>query len=141
MHELITRADAFYRYKQATGGVPDEMTGLLKIDLSQYRHLEPLAFTSEGRTFWCTANAQIWPRSLNTIIGGFSDGIYLIVADLNSPSGKGLDFVLGLTFLERFYAVYDSSDGSVSLATTPYTSAITNWWDDLVWRADMSSDM
>ena len=126
MHELITRADAFDRYKQATGGVPDDFTGLLKISSTQYSNLKPLDFIIEGRTFSLTANAQIWPRSLNTYIGGSSNSIYLIVADLTIPAGGGLDFINGQVFLERFYSVYDSSDGSVGLATTPYTTALTN---------------
>ena len=127
MHELITRADAFDRYKQATGGVPDDFTGLLKISSTQYSNLKPLDFIIERRTFSLTANAQIWPRSLNTYIGGSSNSIYLIVAELltNTP-GEGLDFINGQAFLERFYSVYDSSDGSVSLATTRYTTAKTN---------------
>lgn len=31
--------------------------------------------------FALTPNAQIWPRSLNSDIGGTADGIYLIVGD------------------------------------------------------------
>ena len=46
-----------------------------------------------GTTFELTANAQIWPRALNSTLGGDDDGIYLIVADLGSPSGQGLDFI------------------------------------------------
>ena len=41
-------------------------------------------------------------RSLNSEIGGTSDGIYLIVRDSGSNSGSGLDFVNGHGFL---YAV------------------------------------
>ena len=109
-----------------TGATIDKTTGLLKITSTQYSNLKPLDFIIEGRTFSLTANAQIWPRSLNTYLGGTSDSIYLIVAELFIPLGKGLSFILGQTFLERFYSVYDSSDGSVGLATTPYTTAMTN---------------
>ena len=73
-----------------------------------------------------TANAQIWPRSLNSAIGGTSNNIYLVVGDLGSPSGKGLDFINGLTFLERFYSVYDTANSRVGLAYTPQTHATTN---------------
>lgn len=46
-----------------------------------------------GTTFELTANAQIWPRALNSMLGGSDDKIYLVVADMGSPSGQGLDFI------------------------------------------------
>ena len=46
-----------------------------------------------------TANAQIFPRSLNTQIGGNSDSTYLIIQDIGTPSGQGMDFTNGFTFL------------------------------------------
>ena len=110
-----------------TGATFDNSTGLLTISSTQYSNLKPLDFIIKDRTFSLTANAQIWPRSLNTYIGGSSNSIYLIVAELLiTPPGGGLDFINGQVFLERFYSVYDSSDGSVSLATTRYTTAKTN---------------
>jgi hypothetical protein len=63
---------------------------------------------------------------LNTAIGGAADGIFLIVSDLGTPSGEGLDFIDGFTFLERFYTVFDSDANTVSFATTPFTTATTN---------------
>ncbi|SRR5258708_34917606 len=119
----VTHADAFDRYKSVTGGVPDNSTGLLKITPTQYKNLRPLDFTTGGRTFSLNANAQIWSRSLNTFTNGTSKGIYLIVNDIGTPSGKGVEFINGYSFLERFFY---SSDGSVGLATTPYTTATTN---------------
>lgn len=44
-------------------------------------------------TFEMTPNAQIWPRSLNTMMGGKANGIYLVVADMGSMDGSGLDFI------------------------------------------------
>jgi cathepsin E len=38
----------------------------------------------------------------------------------------GFDFVLGYTFLERFYSVYDAEGGRVGLATTEFTNAVVN---------------
>jgi cathepsin E len=73
-----------------------------------------------------TANAQLWPRSLNTEIGGTAGDIYLIVADLGQDSGQGLDFVNGYVFLERFYSVFDTAGHRVGFATTPFTTATTN---------------
>ncbi|KAF8260104.1 aspartic peptidase A1 [Lactarius quietus] len=118
--------DAFNRYQYVTGAVLDGTTGLLKITSTQYSNLQSLVFTAGGTSFELTANAQIWPRSLNSIIGGTSSDIYLVVTDLGSPSGSGLDFINGYTFLERFYSVFDTANGSVGFATTPFTTATTN---------------
>jgi hypothetical protein len=68
------------------------------------------------------ANAQIWPRALNPIIGGEKDGIYLVVADLGQVETGGLDFILGIPFLERHYSVYDTTNNRVGLATTQFTN-------------------
>ena len=66
------------------------------------------------------------PSQLNTAIGGTEDGLYLIVSDLGTPSGEGLDFIDGMTFLERFYYVFDVANSRVGFATTPFTDAMTN---------------
>jgi cathepsin E len=99
---------------------------LLSITSEQLANLQSLYFTIAGTTFEFTANAQIWPRSLNSAIGGSPGGIYLVVSDLGTSSGSGLDFTLGYTFLERFYTVYDTANQRVGVATTPFTTATTN---------------
>ncbi|KAH9052762.1 acid protease [Lactarius vividus] len=123
---ISTTADAFNRYKTATGAVLDATTGLLKITSTQFSNLQSLFFTAGGKSLEFTANAQIWPRSLNTFIGGTTGSIYLVVNDLGSPSGSGLDFINGYTFLERFYAVFDTTNNRVGFANTPFTTATTN---------------
>jgi cathepsin E len=77
-------------------------------------------------SFGLTPNGQIWPRVLNTAIGGASNSILLIVGDIGAPSGSGLDFINGQTFLERFYSVFDTTNRRVGLATTSFTTATTN---------------
>jgi pepsin A len=91
--------DAFSMYQTATGAVMDETTGLLMITSSQYAELQTLTFKIGGKAYDLTPNAQIWPRSLNADIGGSSSSIYLIVADIGSDSGSGLDFINGYAFL------------------------------------------
>ena len=76
--------------------------------------------------FELTANAQAWPRSLNADIGGNANSVYLIVNDLGTNSGEGLDFINGFTFLERFYSVFDTANSRVGFATTPFTDATSN---------------
>ena len=124
MHD--TRADAYQRYQKATGATLDNATGLLTITSAQFANLQSLFFTAGGTSFELTPNAQIWPRALNALIGGTSGSIYLIVNDLGTPSGQGLDFINGFTFLERFYSVYDTTTMSVGLATTQYTDSTCN---------------
>ncbi|KAF8191217.1 aspartic peptidase A1 [Pholiota molesta] len=123
---ILIASDAFKKYESATGAVSDSTTGLLRVTSAQYSSLSSLYFISGGKTFELTPNAQIWPRSLNTNIGGSASSIYLVVGDAGSNSGAGLDFIAGLTFLERFYSVYDTANGRVGLATTSFTDATTN---------------
>ncbi|KAI9441955.1 hypothetical protein BJY52DRAFT_1229332 [Lactarius psammicola] len=123
---ILIATDAFNLYKSATGAVNDASTGLLRITSTQFSNLQSLFFTAGGTSFELTANAQIWPRTLNTFIGGTSGSIYLVVNDIGTPSGSGLDFINGYTFLERFYSVFDTTNNRVGFATTPFTTATTN---------------
>ncbi|KAI0327436.1 acid protease [Cubamyces sp. BRFM 1775] len=123
---VLIASDALAAYQQATGAVSDSATGLLKITQEQFDSLESLFFHIGDNTYEFTANAQIWPRALNTAIGGDADGIYLIVADLGTDSGEGLDFIDGFSFLERFYYVWDVANARVGFATTQFTDATTN---------------
>ena len=63
---------------------------------------------------------------MNTAIGGQADQIFLIVGDLGTLPGEGLDFINGMTWLQRFCTVYDSGKGELSVAKTPWTDAKTN---------------
>ncbi|KAG0276487.1 hypothetical protein BGZ96_003258 [Linnemannia gamsii] len=123
---LLLASDAFKKYQSVTGGVPDISTGLLTITSDQYASLQSLFFTIGGTRFEYTANAQIWPRSLNSAIGGTAGSIYLIVADNGANSGSGRDFVLGQAFMERFYTVFDTANKRVGIATTPHTDDTSN---------------
>lgn len=123
---VLLASDALKRYQTATGAVEDNNTGLLRLTTAQFNNLQSLFFTIGGTTFELTANAQIWPRSLNTAIGGTAGNVYLIVGDLGTNSGEGLDFINGFTFLERFYSVFDTANRRVGLATTSFTQATTN---------------
>ncbi|KAF9534256.1 aspartic peptidase domain-containing protein [Crepidotus variabilis] len=123
---ILLATDAYKRYVSATGAVLDTTTGLLRIALSQFSNLQNLFFTIGGTQFEFTPDAQIWPRSLNADIGGTLDNVYLIVADLGTNSGEGLDFINGYAFLERFYSVYDTTNRRIGIANTPYTKATSN---------------
>lgn len=104
----------FFKKKNSTIILDNRTTGLLTITNDQFAQLESLFFQigSVGptlflyqaqatpiahfffqETYELTPNAQIWPRQLNSSIGGQDGQIYLIVADLGSNSGQGLDFI------------------------------------------------
>jgi cathepsin E len=58
----------------------------LAITEEQYAALAPLTFDlGAAGPAVLSANAQIWPRALNTAIGGDADAIYLVVADVSRP--------------------------------------------------------
>jgi saccharopepsin len=107
----------------------DEDTGLLKISNDQYGNLQSLDFNVVNNTLVLIPNAQIWPRSLNTAIGGDSDSIYLIISDIGSDSGTGLDFINGYAFLFVFavtsfgtWLTTCPTVNATTLSTTPQTN-------------------
>ena len=99
---VLIATDAFQKYQKATGATLDNTTGLLTITEEQYNNLQSLVFNIGGTSYELTANGQIWPRSLNSTIGGEEGKIYLVVSDLGSPSGQGLDFIDGFGFCKCF---------------------------------------
>ncbi|KII94442.1 hypothetical protein PLICRDRAFT_99960 [Plicaturopsis crispa FD-325 SS-3] len=123
---ILLATDAFQAYTKATGGTEDSTTGLLKISQDDYNNLKPLDFQIGSNTYSLSPNAQIWPRSLNSQLGGDSGSIYLAVADLGQQSGQGLDFINGYQFLERHYSVYDTGKKQVGFATTQFTNSTSN---------------
>jgi cathepsin E len=78
------------------------------------------------RPFDLTPDAQIWPRALNEAIGGDADGIYLVVADIGDKL-TDIDFINGMSFLERFLTVYDTDGHRVGFAETAHTTDETNY--------------
>lgn len=123
---ILIASNAYTKYQSATGATLDRTTGLLRITSTQYSALQNLNFNVGSTTYALTPNGQIWPRALNTYIGGSTSYIYLVVNSIGTPSGQGLDFINGYTFLERFYSVFDTTNSRVGFATTAYTTATTN---------------
>ncbi|KAG9312009.1 acid protease [Chiua virens] len=123
---VLLATDAFQKYQTATGATMDDTTGLLALPSSKYDTLKTFTFEFGGKPYDLSPNAQIWPRSKNTDIGGSSDKIYLVIADIGSPSGSGLDFITGYAFLERYYTVYDSTNQQVGFASTFFTDSTCN---------------
>ncbi|KAF7794844.1 hypothetical protein EIP86_005986 [Pleurotus ostreatoroseus] len=122
----LIASDAFALYQTATGAVPDAATGLLRLDLTQFASLQSLFYNINNVIYEFTANAQIFPRALNTQIGGDNEHVYLIIQDIGTHSGSGMDFTNGMTWIERFYIALDTTNQKVGVATTPFTHATTN---------------
>ncbi|KAG2367201.1 hypothetical protein BDR07DRAFT_1448971 [Suillus spraguei] len=120
---IAIATDAYERYKTVTGAVVDPRTGLLKITPEQYSALQPLNFHIGGRLFSLTPKAQIWPRSLLRSNDPDDIYLYLVVMDLETEFGEGLDFRLGYTFMQRFYTVLDGSSKQIGFASTQFTDA------------------
>ncbi|KAJ6570655.1 family A1 protease [Mycena vulgaris] len=115
---------AYLLYESLTKARLDPSTGLLTVP--SMSNLQNLIVKMGGRQFPLIPNAQIWPRMLNTAIRGQSNQIYLVVADLGTEEGAGLDFVLGMVFLQRYYSAYDYDNGLIGLSETAFTGAISN---------------
>jgi cathepsin E len=88
--------------------------------------LTPLVHRFAQGVFSLSPNAQIWPRSLNHRIRAEKDDIYLIIKTLSMPTGAGLDFIIGWTFMQRFYTVLDRDNRKIGFAMTSFTYATTN---------------
>ncbi|EPS97851.1 aspartic proteinase [Fomitopsis schrenkii] len=123
---ILMATNAFDAYTQATGATQDQTTGLLTLSNEDFNNLQSLFFNIGDQSYELTANAQIWPRSLNSLIGGQNDQIYLVVSDIGTESGQGLDFINGFSFLERYLSVFDTANNQVGFAPTQFTNATTN---------------
>jgi hypothetical protein len=121
--ESTLDVESFNRYLNATGATFDQVTQLPRITPEQYGKLKSLFFIIGGRKFELTANAQTWPRSLNSIVGGDPNHFYLMFGDMGRFGVDQVNCVAGYPFLERHYSVYDASNQRVGFAPTQFTNA------------------
>ncbi|KAG2368729.1 aspartic peptidase A1 [Suillus spraguei] len=122
---LYIASDAYQKYQTATGGVK-AANSLLQISTHQYYNLSPLKFHIGSQVYSLSPNAQIWPRSINYVINANANDIFLVVRSLSTPSGTGVDFIIGYVFLQRFYTVFDAEKSRVGFAQTQFTNAFDN---------------
>ena len=81
---LTVLVDHYEAYVNATGASEDKDTGMLSLPKAQFANLKPLTFHIGGKDWTLNANAQIWPRSLNTALGGDDEHVYLVVGNVRS---------------------------------------------------------
>ena len=115
--------DTYDCYVKATGAVYDNTTQLLRISVEQYNNLQSLFFTIDDTSYELNANAQVSPRTLNTLQGGDTDHLYLVVFDLGHYDFAAQGFTVGMAFLERYYSIFDNDYPRVGFARTRFTNA------------------
>ncbi|KAJ1304931.1 hypothetical protein OPQ81_006064 [Rhizoctonia solani] len=118
-------------FKAYSGSLPgskiDPSTKLLEIPKESVSKMESLFFVINGVSYEFTPNAQLWPRALNTALGGKVDGYYSVISALSDfEADTGSNFINGYVFFERFYTAYDASKFRIGFATTTFTNATTN---------------
>ncbi|GAB1527504.1 hypothetical protein RhiTH_010679 [Rhizoctonia solani] len=119
---------AFKVYSESLPGSKiDQSTKLLEIPKDSVGKMKSLFFVINGIPYEFTPNAQLWPRTLNTALGGKADAYYSVISPLSDfEADTGSSFINGYAFLERFYSAYDASKSMIGFATTSSTTAEIN---------------
>ncbi|CAE6455707.1 unnamed protein product [Rhizoctonia solani] len=125
---IYVNPQAFKAYSESLpGSKVDQRTKLLEIPKESVGKMKSLFFVINGVSYEFTPNAQLWPRALNTALGGKSDGCYSVISALSDfEADTGSNFINGYVFLERFYTAYDASKSAIGFATTSSTAADVN---------------
>ncbi|CAE6484320.1 unnamed protein product [Rhizoctonia solani] len=119
---------AFKAYSESLPGSKiAQSTKLLEIPKDSVGKMKSLFFVINGISYEFTPNAQLWPRALNTALGGRADAYYSVISALSDfEADMGSNFINGYVFLERFYTAYDASKSMIGFATTASTYANPN---------------
>ncbi|KAN0074450.1 Aspartic peptidase domain containing protein [Tylopilus felleus] len=83
------------------------VTMLTEIPPSSIQHMQPLHLRSGDHEFTLDVDSQLLPQSMNTAWSRDAGKCYSFVVPIGHFSGQGLDFVLGIPFLEKYYTVYN----------------------------------
>ncbi|KAG8221152.1 acid protease [Butyriboletus roseoflavus] len=117
--QLLLADNFFSAYVNAIPGATlDSTTGLLEIPTSSIPLMQPLNFTMADRVFTMDVAAQLFPSNEDIALGGVAGKQYGVVGSLGYIGVKGFGFVLGVTFMERYYAVFDADASRVGFAQT-----------------------
>ena len=104
---ILMSDNLFQLYKDA---IPEatfnEDIGLLEI--SSDKHMQPLHFRFGDHDFTLDVDEQLVPEEMNKVYGGDAGTRYILVGPIG-VTGDGLDFVLGIPFLAKYYTVSSGS--------------------------------
>jgi hypothetical protein len=109
---LIYVPTAVYtKYLKASGGKLDATTGLVKTTKKPTKNF---SLVVGGTTFTLTPDQYLVPEAQYTNFGISGTGYYSYINDGGSSSP---DTILGMTFLENYYSVFDTDNSRIGLAT------------------------
>ena len=98
---LMMSSDAYAKYaavlSAATGAKLDPSTGLLAVSPNQVARAPPLMVVIDGNAFPLSADSQFFPLTSNAALTGKSsiNLRYNVVASTGTPTGSGLDVIMG----------------------------------------------
>ena len=103
---ILIPDDFFELYRKAIpGAVLDKATKLIEIPHSSIQHMQPLHFTFGDHKFTLNGNEQLVPQGMNIVWGGDAEKHYGFVGPIGSTGRHGLDFILGVPFMVKYYTV------------------------------------
>lgn len=119
---VLLADDFFTMYLDAIPGAYLDVnnTGFIVIPSSSVVDMQPLNFTIGGCVFSMDTAAQLIPLDQNAMFGGETSLQYGVITALGADSGRGLDFIIGQKFMEKYYVVFDADDNRVGFAYTDH---------------------
>ncbi|EUC66930.1 aspartic protease [Rhizoctonia solani AG-3 Rhs1AP] len=117
---------AFEVYSQSLQGSKVAECKLLEIPQASLSQMKPLYFRINEVPYELTPKAQLWPQRLNHLVGGRADRHYSVINTIAGFTSPGLimpDFIIGYTFMKRFYTGYNQDNSKVGFAYTRSTYA------------------
>ncbi|CCL98704.1 uncharacterized protein FIBRA_00708 [Fibroporia radiculosa] len=123
---LIYFWDSWYElYTQSIPGsfYDATYTGLTAIPESEVPFMQPITVLVSGQPLLFDAAAQLVPP--DEVEGGQAGYRYSFILPLGDVPIPGFQFVLGLKFMERFYAVFDTDHSRVGFGYTEHTFSQT----------------